>query len=60
MTASGPTACTSAASVRDQIEKGIPYLRRRYGAEKFIVYFQPFTNTYAPVGTLERLYREAL
>ena len=55
-----PSACTSTASVRDQIEKGIPYLRRRYGAEKFIVYFQPFTNTYAPVGTLERLYREAL
>ncbi|MEK6743665.1 MAG: TIGR01212 family radical SAM protein [Nitrospirota bacterium] len=55
-----PTACTSAASVGVQIEKGIPYLRRRYGAEKFIVYFQPFTNTYAPVETLERLYREAL
>jgi radical SAM protein (TIGR01212 family) len=55
-----PAACTSAASVRDQVEKGIPYLRRRYGAEKFIVYFQPFTNTYAPANTLERLYREAL
>lgn len=55
-----PSACTSTASVRGQIEKGIPYLRRRYGAEMFIVYFQPFTNTYAPVGTLERLYREAL
>jgi radical SAM protein (TIGR01212 family) len=55
-----PTACTSAASVREQVEKGIPYLRRRYGAEKFIVYFQPFSNTYAPVAILERLYREAL
>jgi radical SAM protein (TIGR01212 family) len=55
-----PTACTSLLSLREQIEKGIPYLRSRYGAEKFIVYFQPYTNTYAPVGTLERLYREAL
>ncbi len=55
-----PVACTSTASVSEQIEKGIPYLRRRYGAEKFIVYFQPFSNTYAPVETLERLYREAL
>jgi uncharacterized protein len=26
----------------------------------FIVYFQPFTNTHAPVERLERLYREAL
>jgi radical SAM protein (TIGR01212 family) len=55
-----PSACTSAASLRDQIEKGIPYLRSRYGAEKFIVYFQPYTNTYAPVDVLERLYRDAL
>ncbi|HTP04405.1 MAG TPA: TIGR01212 family radical SAM protein [Nitrospirota bacterium] len=55
-----PTACTSSVSLRDQIEKGIPYLRSRYGAEKFIVYFQPYTNTYAPVEVLARLYREAL
>lgn len=55
-----PSACSSAASVREQIEKGIPYLRRRYGAERFIVYFQPYTNTYAEVAVLERLYRDAL
>jgi hypothetical protein len=55
-----PSACTSAASLREQISRGIPYLRSRYRAEKFIVYFQPYTNTYAPVDVLERLYREAL
>ena len=55
-----PSACTSAASLREQIEKGVPYLRRRYGAERFIVYFQPYTNTYASVDILERLYCEAL
>ena len=55
-----PSACTSTASLREQISKGIPYLRSRYGAEKFIVYFQPYTNTYASVETLDRLYREAL
>jgi radical SAM protein (TIGR01212 family) len=55
-----PVACTSAYSVRNQIEKGIPYLRSRYEAEKFIVYFQPYTNTYADVETLEKLYLEAL
>ncbi len=55
-----PTACTSTSSLREQIAKGIPYLRSRYGAEKFIVYFQPYTNTYASVAVLERLYREAL
>src|SRR3990172_7803759 len=55
-----PAACTSTASLREQISKGIPYLRSRYGAEKFIVYFQPYTNTYASVEILERLYRDAL
>jgi radical SAM protein (TIGR01212 family) len=55
-----PAACVSSSSVREQIKKGIPYLRSRYGAEKFIVYFQPYTNTYAAVDVLERLYREAL
>jgi radical SAM protein (TIGR01212 family) len=30
------------------------------GSELFIVYFQAFTNTYAPLSTLKRLYREAL
>ena len=55
-----PSACTSTASLHDQIEKGMPYLRSRYGAERFIVYFQPYTNTYASVEVLERLYREAL
>ncbi len=55
-----PSACASTASLREQIAKGIPYLRSRYGAEKFIAYFQPYTNTYASVDILERLYREAL
>ncbi|HEX9020711.1 MAG TPA: TIGR01212 family radical SAM protein [Nitrospirota bacterium] len=55
-----PQACAGKATVREQVRRGIPYLRSRYGAEKFIVYFQPYTNTYASVEILERLYREAL
>ena len=30
------------------------------GGEKFIAYFQSFTNTYAPLEVLERCYREAI
>lgn len=33
---------------------------REYGAEKFLVYFQSFTNTYAPFDTLKALYEKAL
>ena len=34
--------------------------KRDYGAEKFLVYFQSFTNTYAPFETLKALYDKAL
>ncbi len=34
--------------------------KREYGAEKFLVYFQSFTNTYAPFETLKALYGKAL
>jgi len=39
-----------------QIEDGIEYGKRRFKAEKFIVYFQPYTNTYAPVDILKKKY----
>ena len=35
-------------------------LENKYGAKKFIVYFQSFTNTYAPLDTLKALYEKAL
>jgi len=34
--------------------------QKEYGAEKFLVYFQSFTNTYAPFETLKALYEKAL
>jgi hypothetical protein len=34
--------------------------RSRYGAQKFIVYFQSFTNTYAPLSHLKKVYDEAV
>ena len=44
------------ASVEDQIQRGIEHGKTRYKAEKFIVYFQPYSNTYAPVETLKERY----
>ena len=34
--------------------------KNEYGAKKFLVYFQSFTNTYAPFETLKALYDKAL
>lgn len=44
----------------DQIQKGLAFTKRRYGAEKYIAYFQAFTNTYAPVETLKERFEAAL
>jgi len=55
-----PGSCTPTLSITEQIKNGITYIKKRYKAEKFLVYFQPYTNTYAPVDELERLYLEAL
>lgn len=35
-------------------------LQNKFGVSKFIVYFQSFTNTYAPFSTLKALYEKAL
>lgn len=55
-----PGSCKPTLSIKEQVRNGIGYLKNRYKARKFIVYFQPYTNTYAPVSELERLYKEAL
>lgn len=57
---SGTGAHARGLSISEQLEQGKTYLSRRYRAKKFIAYFQSFTNTYAPVDTLKRLYAEAL
>ena len=47
-------------SVREQIDRAKIFLRHRYKAQKFIAYFQAYTNTYGDVRELQRLYDEAL
>jgi len=46
--------------IRDQVRDGVEYVRKRFDAKKFIVYFQPFSNTYAETGYLRELYADAL
>ncbi|HVC94257.1 MAG TPA: TIGR01212 family radical SAM protein [Pirellulales bacterium] len=47
-------------SIAGQLEEGIRRVKRRYKAERFLAYFQPATNTYAPVARLRLLYEQAL
>lgn len=46
--------------ILDQIDDGIRRLKWRYDCDDFIAYFQPATNTYAPVDRLRMLYETAL
>jgi len=47
-------------SVSGQMEDGKEVMRRKYKAERFMAYFQAYSNTYAPVEQLRRLYSESL
>lgn len=45
--------------IKNQIKTGIKTLNERFGAQKFLAYFQAFTNTYAPVEKLKKIYDAA-
>lgn len=57
---SGSGAHARGLSITEQLLQGKAALFRRYKAKKFIAYFQSFSNTYAPLPKLKRLYEEAL
>jgi uncharacterized protein len=54
------TGAARFAGISEQIRAGKERLARKYKAEKFIAYFQSFSNTYAPLSRLQALYGEAL
>ncbi len=56
-----PSYCAPSKSVSQQIEEGIEFHRWRYnGAVSYLAYFQAYSNTYASLETLKKLYKEAL
>lgn len=46
--------------VGEQIASRLPGVRKRYGADVFLAYFQSYTNTYAGVDYLREIYSAAL
>lgn len=55
-----PRYCQPERSVRQQIKDGKRFFGRKYPDMRYMAYFQSFTNTYAPLDHLKRLYGEAL
>ncbi len=47
-------------SITEQIDEQIKFLSKKFKGDKFIAYFQNFTNTYSDIEYLEKIYTEAL
>lgn len=57
---SGDFAESRALGVTEQIESGKEKVKNKIKSGKYIAYFQAFTNTYADVNTLEKIFSEAI
>ena len=57
---SGDFAESHTLSVTEQIESGKKQSAKKYTGSSYIAYFQAYTNTYASLAYLEKLYMEAI
>ena len=57
---SGDFAADAALCITDQIESQISILSEKRPIQKYIAYFQAYTNTYAPVEYLKKIFTEAI
>ncbi len=51
---------SSSMSIKEQLESNKAYIGKRYNANKFISYFQNFTNTYLDLESFKKSIKEAL
>ena len=57
---SGDFAASKMLSITEQIEEGKKQTAAKYKGNSYITYFQAYTNTYAPVSYLTKIFREAI
>lgn len=57
---SGDFAGDRNVSIKEQLEAGKALVQRKHTGQSYIAYFQAYTNTYAPVSYLERIFMEAI
>lgn len=55
-----PDYCRAVNGITRQIEEGILFFDAKYRGQKYLAYFQAYSNTYAPLEELRRKYEEAL
>lgn len=55
-----PEYCRATSSIAEQIEEGKTFFRHKYAGQKYLAYFQSYSNTYASLEVLRARYEEAL
>ena len=55
-----PDYCEPTKSIQDQLKHGISFFGKKYKAQKYLAYFQAYTNTYSDLDSLKKMYDEAL
>lgn len=55
-----PDYCKPIKPIKQQIDEGIDFFSKKYKTQQYLAYFQAFTNTYASLADLKKMYDEAL
>ena len=55
-----PNYCSPKSGIKEHIEKGISFFSGKYKGQKYLAYFQTYTNTYGETANLIDMYSEAL
>jgi len=55
-----PDYCEPEKSIKQQLEHGIDFFSKKKKNNKYLAYFQAYTNTYSDIKSLKKMYEEAL
>ena len=55
-----PDYCEPEKSITQQLDEGILFFADRYKTQQYLAYFQAYTNTYADIQLIKKLYTEAI
>jgi len=55
-----PAYCSPQKSITEQLNEGIDFFSKKYPTQKYIAYFQAYSNTYGDLNILKKKYEEAL
>lgn len=55
-----PAYCVPTKSIASQIDQGVAFFAPKYKTQKYLAYFQAYSNTYSEIVDLKQKYQEAL